>query len=387
MKAKFTLILITIIVGTIIILSCSSNFYGSGDVNMEKIESSSNYIDGTFRNKIEWEQPGIFDWLGTLSDFLFMDNDRKPKVKLPFQMVDFSKFTDTFENQINVTWIGHSSILLNIDGYRIVIDPLFERKHTFIGPSRYNGKVPLNINDIPAVDLVLITHNHYDHLNKKSIQSLKHKTKQFIVPLGVRELLNQWKVPKEKIIEADWWNEFQIDQNLIISFTPTQHFSGRGLFDRNKALWGSYVIKTQNHSVYFSGDSGYFDGFKDIGEKYGPFDITFLECGAYNSKWHHVHMYPEETVKAHIDLKGKLLHPIHWGTFDLSLHSWYDPMIRIAKAADSEDVKLITPIVGETIIVNENLVTSRWWEEFIDNKNLEEFWEVSENQINVELNR
>lgn len=231
--------------------------------------------------------------------------------------------------------------------------------------------MPFNIVDLPVIDVVVITHNHYDHLNSHTIKKIHTKVRQFITPLMVGAEFEKIGVPREKIIELDWWDEVKIDEDFMIAFTPAQHFSGRGLFNRDETLWGSYVIEGPHHKIYFSGDSGYFDGFKQIGDKYGPFDYTFMECGAYNEKWHSLHMFPEETVQAHIDLKGKILHPIHWGTFNLALHAWYDPMIRVARAADSLVVKLSTPIVGETITINESLTTERWWERVL-NKDLPE---------------
>ncbi len=212
------------------------------------------------------------------------------------------------------------------------------------------------------IDVVLISHNHYDHLNKYSIKHLSSRTKRFIVPLGVGAQLEKWDVPGEKITEMDWWEEVQIDSNLMIAATPTQHFSGRGLTDRNKTLWASFVIKGPQHKIYFGGDSGYFEGFGKIGEKYGPFDITFLECGAYNKAWEPIHMLPEQTAQAHLDLKGKVLHPIHWGTFNLSLHSWFEPMQRFTRAAASLDIVRATPIVGGTVVFDQHLASEKWWE-------------------------
>jgi L-ascorbate metabolism protein UlaG (beta-lactamase superfamily) len=258
--------------------------------------------------------------------------------------------------------------MINIDGYKIMTDPVFEKSVSFFGPTRYNGEVPLEIENLPMIDVVIISHNHYDHLNKSSIEMLNEKTEKFIVPLSVGAELEDSGVPRDKIIELDWWDEYRVNNNLLIVATPAQHFSGRGLTDRDETLWASWVVKAPNHKIYFSGDSGYFDGFKQIGEKYGPFDITFLETGAYNEKWHHIHMYPEETVQAHIDLQGNVLHPIHWATFNLSLHTWYDPMERLTKSAESLGVLAATPVVGETTILGEYIPTNKWWNEVLADK-------------------
>lgn len=359
-------VLVIIIAGE----SCSSASYSTGDIKMEKIEFSEQYADGKFSNYQPSPAWGIGKMLPIIWDFIFVDNERKPKVDLPMQLVDFNQLNNAAEDELKVTWIGHSSQIINIDGKIILTDPIYEESTAVLGPSRFNGPVPLNLNDIPEIDLVVISHNHYDHLNSTTLQAIHNRVKQFIVPLMVGAQLEEFGIPREKIIEMDWWDEVNISENFMVAFTPAQHFSGRGLFDRDETLWGSYVIKGPYHKIYFSGDSGYFKGFKEIGDKYGPFDYTFMECGAYNEKWRFVHMMPEETVQAHIDLKGKILQPIHWGTFNLALHAWYDPMVRIAKAADSAGVKLSTPIVGETITINENLTTKRWWENIIEKKEI-----------------
>ena len=303
---------------------------------------------------------GFTKMLPIMWEFLFTDNDRKPNVDLPMQVIDFEQIIKSKPDELKVTWIGHSSQIINLDGKIILTDPVYDDRTVFMGPKRYND-VPLNIEELPEIDLVVISHNHYDHLNSMTLEKIHTKVKHFVVPLMVGAQLENLGVPREKITELDWWDEITLFDNFLVALTPAQHFSGRGLFDRDETLWGSYVIKGPHHKIYFSGDSGYFEGFKQIGDKYGPFDYTFLECGAYNKKWHYYHMFPEETVQAHIDLKGKILHPIHWGTFDLALHAWYDPMVRVAKAADSLDVQLSTPIVGETINIDENLTTDRWW--------------------------
>ncbi|MCB0729786.1 MAG: MBL fold metallo-hydrolase [Ignavibacteriae bacterium] len=303
-------------------------------------------------------------------DFLFTGNDRKPDVDIPKQEINFEQIKNSKNDELKITWVGHSSQIINIDGKIILTDPVFENKTVFMGPSRYNGDVPLNMDEIPEIDLVLISHNHYDHFNSNTLEELNKKTKMFLVPLMVGAQLEELGIPREKITELDWWDEVKPFENFMVAFTPTQHFSGRGLFDRNETLWGSFVVEGPYHKIYFSGDSGYFEGFKEIGNKYGPFDYTLMECGAYNEKWHYVHMFPEESVQANIDLKGKVMQPMHWGTFDLALHAWYDPMVRVVKAADSLGVKISTPIIGETITVNENLITERWWEALIQDKEL-----------------
>jgi L-ascorbate metabolism protein UlaG (beta-lactamase superfamily) len=345
--------------------SCSSAMHNSGGNQMNKIEQSAQFHDGKFRNTTPWEQLSPGDYVSTMWDFLLKKDQRTPDSELPQKPVDLHYFSESSENQLNVTWLGHSSLMINLDGYKILTDPVFESKISFFGPTRYNGDIPLDIEQLPDIDVVIISHNHYDHLNKFSIQFLNDKTKKFIVPLAVGAQLESWSIPAEKIVELDWWETLKINSNFEITATPAQHFSGRSLTDRDETLWASFVVKGPLHKIFYSGDSGYFKGFKQIGETYGPFDMTFIETGAYNKKWHHIHMFPEETVQAHIDLKGNTLHPIHWGTFNLSLHSWFEPMQRLVNAADSHSVKVATPIVGETTLFKEYIPKKKWWENVI----------------------
>ena len=356
------------IAGLLLNQSCSSEKYNSGEIKMEKIERSAPYKDGVFLNYKDNYEINYLQSIPILWEFLVTDNDRKPDRELPVQKVDFRQIINAKSDELKVTWVGHSSQIINIDGKIILADPVFVNKTAFLGPSRFNGDVPLNMEELPEIDLVIISHNHYDHLNTTTIETIHPKVKHFITPLLVGAELENVGVPRVKITELDWWEETILFDELLIILTPAQHFSNRGLFDSNETLWGSYVIQGPYHKIYFSGDSGYSESFKQIGDKYGPFDYTFMECGAYDKRWHSMHMMPEETAQAHLDLKGKILQPIHWGTFNLALHSWYDPIVRVSKAADSLGIKLSTPIVGETITIDENLTTERWWELILNNK-------------------
>ena len=301
------------------------------------------------------------DFISTTWDFLFSRNHRTPDQELPIRPADIAHFSHSGTNQLSVTWLGHSSLLINIDGFKVVTDPVFQKRITLVGPSRFNGEVPLAVDQLPEIDAVIISHDHYDHLNKFSIRLLEDQVRRFIVPIGVGARLEKWGVADHKIIELDWWQEHLLDGGLMVAATPSQHFSGRGLSDRNQTLWASWVVESRNHRIFFSGDSGYFDGFRKIGTVYGPFDMTFIECGAYNAAWSDVHMFPEQTVQAHLDLRGEVLHPIHWGTFNLALHPWYEPMERLSSAAAIEGIPTATPMAGETTILGERIPTAQWW--------------------------
>lgn len=330
-------------------------------VRMDNTEDPLRSGDGRFAGADTSLDRSLSEYASQTWKFLFGGNDRTPNRKLPVQPVDLAHFNRPGSGQLNAIWLGHSSLMINMDGYRILTDPVFPKSVTPVGPSRFNGEVPVDVHRLSEIDVVVISHDHYDHLNRYSIRTLREKAKRFFVPTGVGGRIEKWGVPKEKIVELAWWEEYRFDENLKLAATPAQHFSGRGLTDRNRTLWASWVIQTVRHNVFFSGDSGYFDGFRKIGESYGPFDMTFMECGAYDAAWRQLHMFPEQTVQAHLDLKGKILHPIHWGTFNLAHHAWYDPMERLTVAAARWRIPVATPVVGETTRFGIHVPSEPWW--------------------------
>jgi L-ascorbate metabolism protein UlaG (beta-lactamase superfamily) len=366
MKTKI-LISIACVIAGIIVINCIKTdtpvATDSDDSLYGDIDAAPQYNEGKFNDMGNTLDMSFADYVSTTWEFMFTKNNRTPDTELPVKPVDLSYFATKGSNQLNATWLGHSSLMINIDGYKLLTDPVFEKRVSILGPSRFNGDLPLDIEQVPKIDAVVISHDHYDHLNKYSVQRLIEKTNMFVVPLKAGSRLVDWGVPRDKIVELDWWQEYWLNQKMMIVATPAQHFSGRGLTDRNETLWASWVIQSPYHNIFFSGDSGYFGGFKRIGEKYGPFDMTFIECGAYGEEWPEVHMFPEQTVQAHLDLKGDVLHPIHWGTFNLALHPWYEPMERLTAAADRKKIEIATPVVGETTVFDMNIPTARWWQQ------------------------
>lgn len=288
--------------------------------------------------------------------------DATPNTSIPVIAVTAEQLNQLPKNQDSVIRLGHSSIFLQVNGQRWLIDPVFSERaspFSFAGPKRFH-QPPIALTDLPEIDGVIISHDHYDHLDKASIKQLATSVSHFVVPLGVDKHLKDWGVVSEHIHPLDWWQAFKLD-DVTITATPTQHFSGRSLFDKNETLWASYVIKSSSSSLYFSGDSGYFDGFKQIGERFGPFDLTMVETGAYDKDWATIHMTPAQSLQAHIDLQGKKMMPIHNGTFDLAFHSWYDPLNQIAQLASDANVEIVTPKMGELLAVNEIHKTTHWW--------------------------
>jgi len=330
---------------------------------LEKIEASKNYENGKFKNLSETNVDGNINYWKTLAEY-FTKGNKVPDWSIPVIKITSETIKNTPDTITKITWFGHSALLVEIDGKKIFLDPMLGNvpaPHPWLGSNRFNDTLPLAIENIPNLDAVIISHDHYDHLDYGSIKKLNDRVNHFYVPLGVGAHLISWGVSENKITEMDWW-ESTLLEGITLTATPSRHFSGRGVTDRFRTQWSSWVIQGKKDAIYFSGDSGYDTHFKEIGDKFGPFDIAIMECGQYDEQWPLIHMMPEETVKATIDVKGKLLLPIHWGSFKLGLHSWTDPAERVSKQATLQNVSLTTPIIGEVIILGEGAPNSNWWE-------------------------
>jgi L-ascorbate metabolism protein UlaG (beta-lactamase superfamily) len=327
-----------------------------------KIKSQPLYADGAIQNQslTPTLPEGITYW--TLLKKVFEGNaNGTPKKPLPHMKPNFDRSKD-----FKITWFGHSSYLIQVDEVNILVDPVFSERPSpfqFIGTKRFDGTDFVKVEDLPNLDIVLITHDHYDHLDYDSILKLKLKTAHFITSLGVGSHLNYWGIPDQQITELVW-NE-QTSPLADIGFTalPARHFSGRK-FKRNQTLWSSFVLKTKSHQIYLGGDSGNDVHFKTIGEAYGPFDLAILECGQYNTMWPLIHLFPEEVIQAGLALKAKKLLPVHWGKYKLALHDWDEPIKRLIAAAFGKEIKVITPLLGESFYLDKNQATTHWWINF-----------------------
>lgn len=338
----------------ILIISETLPVFGATKLFKDKFENIEKTILG---NKSESSFSGIME-------FFIFKKDKIPRKKIQNPKLNSDSIEKPNKNHTQITWFGHSSVLIQSKGLNIITDPVFSKRASpfqFVGPKGFKYENKLKIKHLPQIDYVLISHDHYDHLDYKTIKKLNNKVKQFLVPIGVKAHLIKWKVPAEKIKEFSWWQEEKVNKNLFVAYTPAQHFSGRKLTDQFRTLWGSWVIKINNKRLYFSGDSGYFKGFKEIGNKYGPFDLTMIENGAYSKHWPQVHMFPNETLKAHIDLKGKKMMPIHWGKFDLSYHPWREPVEKLLEYAKKEKQTIITPQLFETFSLENKTNFKKWW--------------------------
>lgn len=379
---------------------------------LERVERSENYRDGIFRNKVETYlgRPDS-SFAQPMKEYYSGKEQRTPSYPLPSMKPNFEKFMGLPEDELQIIWFGHSSVLIKMDGRLLLVDPVFNKQPSplpFLGPKAFPGTHIIEATAIPDIDIIVITHDHYDHLDRGTILELEPRTGQFLVPLGVGAHLERWGIHTKKIVELDWWEEHDFPSIHFIA-TPTRHFSGRSPTYTNKTLWTSWVAKGKNHSVFMGGDSGYHAGFREIGEKYGPFDLTMLECGQYSKYWPDIHMMPEQTFQAHLDLRGEILLPIHWGKYSISLHNWDEPIQRLlgrklelehdreanenealgtfennrvpgVEDAHGEDcrngekgenivrnsreasVQVATPVIGQTMILGEDFPENHWWE-------------------------
>ncbi|MBP2651927.1 MAG: hypothetical protein H6Q74_2752 [Firmicutes bacterium] len=265
-----------------------------------------------------------------------------------------------------VVWFGHSTVFMQIEGMTILCDPVFSNLFwlfsIFTG-RRFTEQLPLAPKEFPKIDVVLLSHDHYDHFDRYSIMKIKDKVQQFCVPRGVGARLRNWGIVDEKITEFTYGETLAI-KALIFACTPSRHFSGRTLFDRNKTLWCSWVITGKQNNVFFSGDGGYGTHLKEIGKKYGPFDLTLMECGQGNKAFRNIHMVPEKVVQAQIDLQGKIMVPIHWGSFSQSNIDWTNQVERLLSEAERREIKVATPRIGEVVVIGAaRYPCSAWWRE------------------------
>lgn len=327
------------------------------------IQQSDHFREGRFINTEPFPDPSFSETLNIFTRFMFEKRvNGVPKHELPVIRSTPRDMAARLSVDTAVYRLGHSSLLLELSGDVWLTDPIFSERASpvqWMGPKRFHP-VPVDPDQLPPIKGIIISHDHYDHLDKGTIQRLHANVEGFYVPLGVGEYLLDWGVPADKVHEFDWWQEQQIGSVKLVS-TPANHFSGRGLLDRNRTLWSSWVIQTEQHSLFFSGDSGYFNGFKTIGEKYGPFDLTLMENGAYDDLWKYVHMQPKESLQAHIDLGGKVMLPIHNGTFELAFHSWTDPFEQLSKLAEAAGQTVATPIMGQRWQLNQPIPQLSWW--------------------------
>lgn len=315
-------------------------------------------------NKFQNGLPENTKFLDAFRKMIFSQAQTRPETEIPTVKKTKVDFDTPSKSGFRVTWIGHSTLLVEIDGLRFLTDPVWGERASpvsFAGPRRFFS-APVPISELPKIDAVLLSHDHYDHLCRETVESLAKLKVPFITTLGVGDRLEEMGVHFSLIQELDWWEETTIG-DVRIAGVPARHFSGRTPFDRNSTLWCGWVIAGRTHRMYFSGDTAYFPGFKDIGKKYGPFDLVAIESAAYNSAWPDVHIGPEQALQACLDLRGQNYLPIHWATFSLATHGWTEPGERLITGAKSMGISLVLPRPGESFDPAhiENRLREKWW--------------------------
>ncbi len=326
-----------------------------------RIKNSVNYQQGSFQNintTPSFPEGSSFLKVAWKYFLTKKPEDIKPAHKITGKKTNLFELKD---DTPTLVWFGHSSYLIKFQGKNFLIDPVFSG-HASPVPGfikAFSGSDIYFLNDLPFIDFLILTHDHYDHIDFKTITQLVHAQK-IICPLGVGEHLQYWGFPEEKIIELDWWQHQSLSENIKITATPARHFSGRGL-TRNKTLWSSFVLEIAEWKIFIGGDSGYDNQFKKIGDAFKTFDLALLECGQYNENWPLMHMFPEQTAQAAMDLNAKVLLPVHWSKFILSTHSWTEPIERLLLRSETLGLNLTTPEIGEPVQLGKKLPNKKWW--------------------------
>lgn len=357
---------ILIIVGLVsmvpVVLLNQSNFgkAPSGE-RFERIKRSPNFKNGSFQNlSYTPVMPDDVSIFKVMKDGLFNRSKRNvPKSPLPSLKADLKKLDP--EKDVLV-WFGHSSYFMQLDGKTILVDPVFSGNASpfSFAVKSFRGSDVYLPEDFPRIDYLFITHDHWDHLDHKTVLKLKPKVGKVITGLGVGAHLERWGFNPENIIEMEWNDRATLDSGFRVTATPGRHFSGRN-FKRNQSVWCSFVLQTPEKKIFIGGDSGYDTHFVQIGNEHGPFDLALLECGQYNKYWKYIHMMPEQTVQAAIDLKAKMLMPVHWAKFALSLHAWDEPIERVSAEAARLNFPIVHPMVGEMLDLDDFGTTTEWW--------------------------
>jgi L-ascorbate metabolism protein UlaG (beta-lactamase superfamily) len=296
-------------------------------------------------------------------DFLCGGERRYPQAPLP-SVNPLETWRKKPESGLRATWLGHSTVLLEIDGLRVLTDPVWGKRASpsqLAGPKRFQP-VPVRLKEMPPVDLVIVSHDHYDHLDYPTMRELARVNVPFVTSLGVGAHLEMWGIGADRITELDWWESHRFqNSDLIITAAPSQHFSGRGLKDRNATLWSSLIVRSERHAIFFSGDTGLTTEYESIRNKLGPFDLVMLEVGAFHPAWGDIHLGPDNALKAHALLGGGTFMPVHWGTFSLAMHAWDQPAERLVELAPKTGASLLMPQLGQPVEPVHVEKVQPWW--------------------------
>lgn len=362
LRRAFRFLALFLALGLITLIADGWRAFGHRPTGARRIrmENSAQWAGSQFENP----QPLWNDLWGALIGGWNTSPHGRPAQALPTLSPGPIPFETLPKSGLRVTWLGHSSILIELDGHYLLSDPVWSERvspFTWVGPQRWYAP-PIPLEDLPALDAVLISHDHYDHLDYPTISAMKDWKTTFFVPLGVAEHLVYWGVPEERIVELDWWERARL-RDLEVVCVPARHASGRTMYDNNRTLWAGYALLGQKHRVYFSGDTGLFPALRDIGERLGPFDLTMIEVGAYHKTWPDWHLGPEQAVEAHGMVRGRAMLPIHWGLFNLAFHAWTEPAERVVEAARKAGVQVLMPKPGESVEPETAPAMQKWWPE------------------------
>ncbi len=329
--------------------------------------SPSDHFNGKiFLNPVPTEMMATSTAFRLLPKMMAGGAHREPRKRLPDFKVDDHLLAQPPSKALRITWLGHSSLLVELEGRRFLTDPLWYNRVSpfkYLGPKRFFPN-PLPLHRLPHIDFILLSHDHYDHMDKRSLLHLLKERIPVVTMLGVGKRLLEWGASPSLITEMDWWDEHSPVEGFTVTATPSRHFSGRWLNDRFSTLWGAFAIKAGTQNIFFGADSGYYDGFTEIGQRLGPFDVAMLETGAYNEAWFNIHMGPESAVQASIDVQANVMMPIHWGTFALAFHPWKEPIERVLQEAALKGVKVFSPGPGESRLVNGEAYCNEWWKRY-----------------------
>lgn len=327
----------------------------------ERISKSPNFRDGKFQNQSV--TPDLVEgvsYVRLMKEFFFDKSARNtPTDSIPNTYTGLKTLSPD-ENVL--IWFGHSSYFIQIDGKKFLVDPVFSGAASPVRlttPS-FKGSDAYSVGDIPSLDHLIISHDHWDHLDYKTVTQIKDRVRTVVTGLGTGEHLEYWGYNPSLITELDWNEAIDLGDGFSIKAAPARHFSGRGLI-RNQALWVSFILTTPKHKIYIGGDSGYDKHFKTIGDEEGPFDLVILECGQYNEYWRYIHMLPEETAQAAVDLKAKHLLPVHWSKFSLALHDWDEPITKVIEEATRLNLPVVHPMIGEKLDFDSLRESKKWW--------------------------
>lgn len=362
MIVRIFIILIIIIVAVVLIGLLFLKYYPSigklpDEEQKQMFSQRTNlYYDNQFHNENE---------VPVMTGEEYPSSPRKtPKTTISAMTPTLIK--DAKDDDLTYTWIGHSSFILQLGEINILVDPVLSERSSpvsFAGSKRFS-ELPITTSELPKIDVLLLSHDHYDHMDYKTIKDISSRVGVFIVPLGVDSILRGWGIEDEKIVVLDWWEHTEVS-GTVITLTPSQHYTGRNPLKINSTYWGGYYLDNGKYKVYYTGDGGYYDVFSRVRERLGSPDLMIAECGQYDTAWAKIHMFPEETVQAAVDVNTKWLIPVHWGTFCICNHAWDDPIIRVTAKAAEIDINIATPRIGQTVnYENIDSFNESWWEEY-----------------------